>query len=202
MAGIARENVCRILNDWKRRKLVSRLNLPTVANVRGAVEGRLRGSGQNSFHRNCGDRCQRCSPVLSASPTKWFPRAKLETEILRLAARVPHRLRHGQDCTGDSGKIGLPDSLTNDDPQCKGSGVRHSQEAESAAQHRHCGLVAAPATRRLPGSVRPGRHVVVPDRQSKLMVAVRAPKNASLGPATRHWHDRDQMHFPTTTAIG
>ena len=26
MAGIARENVSRILNDWKRRKLVSRLS--------------------------------------------------------------------------------------------------------------------------------------------------------------------------------
>jgi hypothetical protein len=44
-------------------------------------------------------------------------------------------------------------------------------------------------------------YAIVPNRQPKLMVAVRAPKNANLGTA-RHWHDRDQMHFHTTTAIG
>jgi hypothetical protein len=41
----------------------------------------------------------------------------------------------------------------------------------------------------------PGRHVIVPDRQSKLMVAVRASKNANLGTATRYGHDRDQVRF-------
>jgi hypothetical protein len=48
----------------------------------------------------------------------------------------------------------------------------------------------------------PGRLVIVPDRQSKLMVAVRASKNTNLGTATKHWHDRAQVHFHTTTAIG
>jgi hypothetical protein len=61
------------------------------------------------------------------------------------------------------------------------------------------GIAAIPKQKPLSN---PGRHVIVPDRQSKLMVAARASKNANLGTATKHWHDRDQMHFHTTTAIG
>jgi hypothetical protein len=64
----------------------------------------------------------------------------------------------------------------------------------------HPAMIWRPITKQL--ACDPGRHVIVSDRQSKLMVAVRASKSANLGTATRHWHDRDQVHFHTTTAVG